>query len=74
MSADYIPRRLHDQNTLALTERCITAETSLKALLNYIDPAILERNGFDWAAAVIELVPAPKPAPRPAPAKALRKR
>ncbi len=59
--SDFIPRRYHDQQVGALTERAITAEKALKDLLGFIDPDILERHGFDWLAAVGELMPVEVP-------------
>ena len=59
--ADYIPRRYHEQQVVALTERSIAAEHNLNMLLDFIDPDILKRNGFDWLRAVQELIPPPAP-------------
>ena len=55
--SDYIPCRYHDQQVVALTTRAVMAEELLVGLLDYIDPSIRERNGWDWAAAVAELIP-----------------
>lgn len=57
--ADYIPRRYHEQQITALTDRSIQAEEMLANLLRFIDPDIMERNGFDWLRAVQELIPPP---------------
>jgi UDP-N-acetylenolpyruvoylglucosamine reductase len=54
--SDYIPRKLHDQHVLVLTDRCVAAEQAVLDLLNTIDPEILERHGHDWLAAVRELL------------------
>jgi hypothetical protein len=40
----------------ALTDRCIAAENALADLLVMIDPDVLVRNGYDWAAAVREVL------------------
>lgn len=52
---DYIPRRYHDQQVTALTDRCVLAENALADLLIMIDPDLLPRHHFDWLAAVREL-------------------
>lgn len=54
--SDFIPRQYYQQQVTALEGRCVAAETALKDLLRFIDPDILERNAFDWLAAVQELL------------------
>lgn len=54
--SDYIPRRYHEQQVTALEGRCVAVEGALTDLLHFIDPDILERNAFDWKAAVQELL------------------
>jgi hypothetical protein len=53
---DWVPAEHHARQVTALTDRCIASETALTELLRFIDPKILERNGFDWAAAVKEIM------------------
>lgn len=63
--ADYIPRRYHEQQVDALTDRCVATETALIQLLDFIDDDILDRNGCDWLRAVQELMQPPQtPEPR----------
>jgi hypothetical protein len=50
-----IPRHLHDAAISSLQDRCSQAEQMLVALLNSIDPELLERHHFDYVAAVKEL-------------------
>lgn len=54
--SDFIPRQYYQQQVTALEGRCVAAEGALVDLLHFIDPDILERNAFDWKAAVRELV------------------
>jgi hypothetical protein len=56
MPSDYIPRDLHDRQVAALTDRCVEAEAALLNLLDIVDPTVLVRHGYDWAAAVKELL------------------
>lgn len=56
MPSDYVPKRYHDQQVTALTDRCVLAEAAIVDLLCLIDEDILKRNHFDWLAAVRELM------------------
>lgn len=53
---DYIPRRYHDQQVTALTDRCVAAETAIIDLLNVIAPEVFKSNHYDWLLAVRELL------------------
>ena len=54
--SDFVPRRYHYQQIVALAIRCDAAESALVDLLMFIDEDILERHGHDYLAAVQELV------------------
>lgn len=54
--ATVIGLELHQKHVAVLTDRCAVVESALKDLLNSLDPELLERNGFDYVAAVKELL------------------
>jgi hypothetical protein len=54
--SDFVPREYHDRQVTALTDRCVAAENALADLLIMLDPEVLVRHGYDWAAAVKELL------------------
>jgi hypothetical protein len=54
--SDYVPRRYHDQQVTALTDRCAAAESAIRALVLLIDGDLMLRHAYDWQAAVKELL------------------
>lgn len=53
---DYVPRAVMDAQVNTLVDRCDRAETCLQLLLNMIDPKVLDRHGYDWYEATMEVV------------------
>ena len=53
---DYVPRSVMDREIETLSERAAKAESCVVYLLDKIDPGLLERHGYDWYAATMEIV------------------